>query len=117
MVTSDREAGRADATCVHHWKLGSPNGRSSVGVCQECGAEREFAASVSAAGWARAPRGIARRPADPPRRARRGGSGRMARGSCAEHAVESLIWPVLDRGGDRGRLVADQARRSIGASA
>jgi len=27
---------------AHHWKIDPPNGRYSKGVCQKCGAEREF---------------------------------------------------------------------------
>lgn len=29
-------------TCQHHWKIGSPMGALSAGVCKRCGEEREF---------------------------------------------------------------------------
>ena len=28
--------------CTHHWKLASPNGDTSVGVCKHCGGVRNF---------------------------------------------------------------------------
>ncbi len=28
--------------CVHVWKIEPPNGKTSKGVCSECGAEKEF---------------------------------------------------------------------------
>ena len=28
--------------CTHHWLIEPANGPTSVGVCQECGAEAEF---------------------------------------------------------------------------
>lgn len=28
--------------CVHHWKLGSPVGGVTTGLCSECGASRDF---------------------------------------------------------------------------
>jgi hypothetical protein len=30
-------------TCKHHWKIGTPNGSVSQGVCRHCGESREFA--------------------------------------------------------------------------
>ena len=62
----DDEAEKIDATCLHHWKLGSPNGRTSMGVCQRCGAEREFSATDTTGGWSRSPRRAAQRAARPP---------------------------------------------------
>lgn len=29
-------------SCVHHWVIDPPNGPTSVGVCKNCGEEREF---------------------------------------------------------------------------
>ncbi len=28
--------------CKHHWRIASPCGETSTGVCQTCGASREF---------------------------------------------------------------------------
>lgn len=28
--------------CRHHWKIAAPSGRTSMGRCKLCGAEREF---------------------------------------------------------------------------
>lgn len=28
--------------CVHHWRIESPDGPTSMGTCQRCGATREF---------------------------------------------------------------------------
>ena len=28
--------------CKHHWRIASPCGETSTGVCQNCGASREF---------------------------------------------------------------------------
>lgn len=34
--------------CIHHWRIASPNGQSSVsGRCEKCGAEREFAVAIA----------------------------------------------------------------------
>lgn len=27
--------------CIHHWRIESPNGRTSPGVCLRCGEQRE----------------------------------------------------------------------------
>jgi hypothetical protein len=29
-------------TCQHHWRIESPRGAMSMGVCKRCGEEREF---------------------------------------------------------------------------
>ena len=52
-MTTDNASENADATCVHHWKIGSPKGLTSVGVCQECGAEREFSNNEATVQWSR----------------------------------------------------------------
>ncbi len=31
-----------DEGCKHHWRIASPSGETSTGVCQICGASREF---------------------------------------------------------------------------
>jgi hypothetical protein len=36
-VSSERQEG-----CTHHWRIASPCGESSTGVCKICGATREF---------------------------------------------------------------------------
>ncbi|MFA7248571.1 MAG: hypothetical protein WC273_02975 [Dehalococcoidia bacterium] len=37
--------------CVHHWRIESPNGRESQGVCKRCGAVRAFANSNESVMW------------------------------------------------------------------
>ena len=37
--------------CVHHWRIESPNGRESQGVCKRCGAVRSFANSNESVMW------------------------------------------------------------------
>ena len=37
--------------CVHHWRIESPNGRESQGVCKRCGAIRAFANSTESVMW------------------------------------------------------------------
>jgi hypothetical protein len=37
------------STCRHHWKLATPYGDSTYGVCRLCGAERYFLSSTSSA--------------------------------------------------------------------
>jgi len=37
--------------CVHHWRIESPNGRESVGVCQRCGSKRKFSNSTESVMW------------------------------------------------------------------
>ena len=37
--------------CTHHWKLASPNGPSSHGVCTRCGEERAFPTSSAVDVW------------------------------------------------------------------
>ena len=38
-------------SCVHHWRIESPNGRESQGVCKRCGAIRAFANSTESVMW------------------------------------------------------------------
>ena len=43
MVESLRDAGAEHVDgCTHHWRIASPSGETSTGVCQVCGASREF---------------------------------------------------------------------------
>ncbi len=35
------QTGRQD-DCKHHWRIASPSGETSTGVCKICGASREF---------------------------------------------------------------------------
>lgn len=39
------------STCRHHWKIASPNGATSRGVCKYCGAERDFPNSTNESVW------------------------------------------------------------------
>ncbi|MEX1194847.1 MAG: hypothetical protein WD904_07845 [Dehalococcoidia bacterium] len=38
-------------TCQHHWKIASPRGAMSQGVCKRCGEEREFRNSTTDYVW------------------------------------------------------------------
>lgn len=38
-------------TCQHHWKIDSPRGALSKGVCKRCGEEREFRNSTTDYVW------------------------------------------------------------------
>jgi hypothetical protein len=40
----EQKSARAEQTddCTHHWRIASPSGETSTGVCQICGASREF---------------------------------------------------------------------------
>jgi hypothetical protein len=40
-----------ETTCVHHWIIETPSGRTSAGVCRVCGARREFQNYVSDFIW------------------------------------------------------------------
>lgn len=40
----------ADACAPHHWMLPAPGGLTSVGICKNCGAEKEFS-NASSGGW------------------------------------------------------------------
>ena len=55
---ADRHTGppttSSPAGCVHHWRIESPKGHESAGVCQRCGATRSFANSVESMSWERA---------------------------------------------------------------
>ena len=43
MVESLRSAETGEQEgCKHHWRIASPCGETSTGVCQICGASREF---------------------------------------------------------------------------
>ena len=48
----EQQATRPSAkTCVHHWRIESPNGRESEGVCKRCGATKAFANSNESVMW------------------------------------------------------------------
>lgn len=49
-VSQEAES-RAETTCVHHWIIESPSGRTSTGVCRICGARRDFQNYVSDFIW------------------------------------------------------------------
>ena len=43
MVEFLRDAGTEQKEdCTHHWRIASPCGETSTGVCRFCGASREF---------------------------------------------------------------------------
>jgi hypothetical protein len=39
--------------CIHRWRIESPNGATSHGVCRYCGAEKEFPNSAEDGLWER----------------------------------------------------------------
>ncbi len=44
-------ADRSPPSCRHHWIIQRAEGPLSTGVCQVCGAEREFKNYVESPGW------------------------------------------------------------------
>ncbi len=40
-IPRTEQAERQD-DCKHHWRIASPSGETSTGVCKICGASREF---------------------------------------------------------------------------
>jgi hypothetical protein len=44
-------ANRSPLSCRHHWIIQSAEGPLSTGVCQVCGAQREFENYVESPGW------------------------------------------------------------------
>ena len=42
MVEQQNASAQAADGCTHHWRIASPSGETSTGVCQICGASREF---------------------------------------------------------------------------
>lgn len=42
MVESRNGAKQAQEDCTHYWRIASPAGQTSTGVCRICGASREF---------------------------------------------------------------------------
>ena len=53
MVDSTVEDDSTDIQCSHRWKIDSPNGPTSKGVCLVCGATEEFKNSMPVSGWDR----------------------------------------------------------------
>jgi hypothetical protein len=47
----DAEAPVEAPACRHHWRIESPNGATSNGVCKLCGAVKEFSNSSSDSIW------------------------------------------------------------------
>jgi len=41
----------ADNGCIHKWRIESPNGASSLGVCKVCGFQEEFKNSIEYSNW------------------------------------------------------------------
>ncbi len=42
MVESARSAKTQREDCTHHWRIATPSGETSTGVCLNCGASRQF---------------------------------------------------------------------------
>jgi hypothetical protein len=49
-VTRRRQATNR-AQCRHHWLIESPQGRTSMGMCKLCGAQKEFSNSTGDFLW------------------------------------------------------------------
>jgi len=47
----DVDAGSEVPVCKHHWKIESPNGATSSGVCKLCGEVKEFSNSSTDSIW------------------------------------------------------------------
>jgi hypothetical protein len=45
------DSNAARDTCIHHWVIDSPEGPTSRGICQLCGAEDEFNNYISYPSW------------------------------------------------------------------
>lgn len=50
-TTTTTPAAAEEDTCKHHWRIASPNGAFSQGVCKICGALREFPNSTNESVW------------------------------------------------------------------
>ena len=59
MVESARRSKTQQEDCTHHWRIATPSGETSTGVCQICGASREFQNYAYRPTMSRAPRGSA----------------------------------------------------------
>ena len=42
LSTASTASAEQEEGCKHHWRIASPCGETSTGVCQICGASREF---------------------------------------------------------------------------
>lgn len=51
------------ALCPHRWRIAPPNGPTSAGVCQRCGATRDFANVSDEHVWDNTTAGYRSRPA------------------------------------------------------
>ncbi len=51
MATEAATQEHARTACVHHWIIESPNGRTSAGICQRCGLNRDFANATENVMW------------------------------------------------------------------
>jgi hypothetical protein len=49
-VTRRKQATKG-ARCRHHWLIESPQGRTSMGMCKLCGAQKEFSNSTGDFLW------------------------------------------------------------------
>lgn len=52
-IASQPVQGPAEAPgpCAHHWRIETPNGTFSDGVCRKCGAAKQFRNSEAEAGY------------------------------------------------------------------
>ena len=42
-LNADASATAVSSECAHHWRIETPSGEVSMGVCKHCGATRSFA--------------------------------------------------------------------------
>ncbi|KPK22303.1 MAG: hypothetical protein AMJ76_00105 [Dehalococcoidia bacterium SM23_28_1] len=50
-AVTKREKATKQEHCRHHWLIESPQGRTSMGMCKLCGAQKEFSNSAADLLW------------------------------------------------------------------
>jgi len=50
-AVKQRERATKKRQCRHHWLIESPQGRTSMGMCKLCGAQKEFSNSATDFLW------------------------------------------------------------------
>ena len=50
-AVTQRKQATKQARCRHHWLIESPQGRTSMGMCKLCGAQKEFSNSATDFLW------------------------------------------------------------------
>ncbi len=50
-LVKELEKPPAEIECHHHWVIEFPDGPTSMGICQRCGAKREFMNHIEYSRW------------------------------------------------------------------